>query len=579
MRESSESRIQEGRDELCAWERARPRNFFEADGNIQRVLEQHLGERYPAFVPLLSRVGSLAATRMDELARLCNRDENLPVLRSWNGVGERVEEIVFNAAHHELGGHFWGSSALALLKEPGHELVSGGLIYLMDHNGEAGHACPVACTAGLIKLLQRVGSEEQRSFLLPSLLDPDYATRLHASQFITEVQGGSDVGANDCVARPDPSFPGRFRVSGEKWFCSVADASLFVVTARLPEAAEGTAGLGLFLVPRLVDGRPNGFTIRRLKYKLGTRSMASGEIDFDRALAEPIGALDSGFKNLIGIVLDTSRVHNGLAAAGVMRRAFVEAQTFARHRRAFDRPILDFPAIQATLARMKVMTQAAVATTFRILALSDRLARQPDQPGAAELRAARRTQVNINKYWTAVACTTVVRDGIEVLGGNGTIEEFSVLPRLYRDAIVLESWEGTHNTLCAQVLRDFRQRGLHRPWLAELRAAIEGVTQESLRDHRARAASLLEEVGRRIERIAGAEPAFAERHIRFVVDRMCIVAAFVALLLELEWELGQGIDSDKAGVVDAFRLLLVDPRDPMESEGAGELQRWVSSTL
>ncbi len=172
-----------------------------------------------------------------------------------------------------------------------------------------------------------------------------------------------------------------------------------------------------------------------------------------------------------------------------------------------------------------------------------------------------------------------MRDGIEVLGGNGTIEEFSVLPRLYRDAIVLESWEGTHNTLCAQVLRDFRQRNLHRPWLAELRAALEGVTQESLRDHRARAAALLEEVARRIERVAGAEPAFAERHIRFVVDRMCVAAAFVALLLELEWDLAQGWGSDKAQVVEGFRMLHLDPTDPMESEGASELQRFISSTI
>jgi alkylation response protein AidB-like acyl-CoA dehydrogenase len=579
MRETPENRILRGRDELCAWERARPRNFFESDENLQRVLEHHLGERYPAFVPLLSRVGSLAATRMDELARLCNRDENLPVLRRWNGVGEAVEEVIFHAAHHELGGHFWGSGALTLLKEPGHETISGGLIYLMDHNGEAGHACPLACTAGLIKLIQRVGSEEQRSFLLPSLYEPDYAARLHASQFITEVQGGSDVGANDCLAVPDESIPGRYRVSGEKWFCSVADASLFVVTARLSGSPAGTPGLGLFLVPRLVDGRPNGFAIRRLKYKLGTRSMASGEIDFDRALAEPIGSLDQGFKNLIGIVLDTSRLHNAVAAAGVMRRALLEAHTFARHRRAFDRPILEYPAIQATLARMKASTHAAVANTFRILALGDRLARQPDVPGAAELRAARRTHVNINKYSTSVACTAAVRDGIEVLGGNGTIEEFSVLPRLYRDSIVLESWEGTHNTLCAQVLRDFRQRGLHRPWLAELRGALEGIANPSLRDHRARAASLLDEVGRRIERVAGSEPWFAERHIRFVVDRMCATASFVALLLELEWELAQGIDSDKAGVVETFRLLQIDPKDPMESDAPGELQRWVSSTL
>ena len=446
------------------------------------------------------------------------------------------------------------------------------LAYLIVHNGEAGHGCPVACTAGAIKLLQRVGSEEQRERYLPGLLDTDYSRRLHAAQFVTEVQGGSDVGVNDGVAVPDPDRSGWFRITGEKWFCSVIDARLFVMTARPEGAGKGTPGLGLFLVPRLVDGTLNNFSVRRLKYKLGTRSMASAEVDFDGALGEPVGRLDQGFKNLVGIVLDTSRVHNAVAATACMRRAYIEARTFAKHRVAFDRPIIEHAMVQERLARMKVLNDAALATTFRVLAMTDRVA----LPGTeADLVDARRTHVNLNKYWTALRCTEVVRDGIEVLGGNGTIEEFTVLPRLYRDAIVLESWEGTHNTLCAQVLRDFATRGLQRPWLAEVERSLSTVGHDNLKPDRQRAATLLKDVSDRIERLLSGDAAWASRHIRHVVDRMCLLNGYVSLLLELDWELSNGIASEKAIVVDLFRKLFVERVDPMEDDDLAEDYRRV----
>jgi alkylation response protein AidB-like acyl-CoA dehydrogenase len=569
------SRIVEGREDLIAWERSKPRNFFASDGNFQAVLRTRLGPRYAALEPELSRTGGLVATRGDELARLCNRDENLPVLRSWDGLGRRIDEVVFNAAHHELGAIFWGSGALAVLGEPQSELRSGALIYLLDHLGEAGHACPMACSAGLIKLLQRVGSEEQRRRYLPGLLERDYARRLYASQFVTEVQGGSDVGSNDCRAEPDPRRPGWYRLSGEKWFCSVIDAPLFVMTARVPGGKSGTAGLGLFLVPRQLDGELNGLAVRRLKYKLGTRSMASGEADFTGALAEPLGPIDQGFKNLIGIVLDTSRVQNAVAAAAAMRRAYLEAQTFATHRRAFGRRILEFPAVQRTLARMRVLGCAALASTFRILALTEKLAASPGR----ELADARRMHVNINKYGTAVACTDVVRSGIEVLGGNGTIEDFSVLPRLYRDSMVLESWEGTHNTLCAQILRDSSQRGLHRAWLAEVGTGLEALQRPELEEHRAIALRLHGEVRERLVRLLGNGPELAERHIRLVVDRMHVLASYLALLEELQAELERGPAAEKADLVEVYRRLQVEPVDPLESADLGELERRISARL
>jgi acyl-CoA dehydrogenase len=573
-----QSHIDIGRSHLAEWEQSKPRNYLETDRNLQNLLWMHLGEeRCQRHWELLRRTGELAAGPMDELARESNRDENLPYLRRHDGVGRQTEEVVFHPTYHQLGALVWSTGVLWALREPAGEVLCGALAYLIDHNGEAGHACPVACTAGLIKLLRQVGTQEQRDRYLPQLTETDYSKRLHAAQFVTEVQGGSDVGINACRAIPDPDRPGMFRVSGEKWFCSVMDAQLFVMTARPEGGGDGTAGLGLFLVPRFVDGAPNNFTIRRLKYKLGTRSLATGEADFDGALAEPLGLLHRGFKNLISIVLDTSRVHNAVAACGAMRRAYIEAQTFARHRVAFGLPIIEHPMVQERLARMKVLTAAALSTTFRILALSDRLERA-DEPDA-DLVAARRTHVNINKYWTAINCTSVVRDGIEVLGGNGTIEELSVLPRLYRDAIVVESWEGTHNTLCAQILRDFAKRGLHRPWLKEVRMAVQGLSHASLGAHRERAESLYRDVANRIDRLLGGGEEYATRHIRHVVDHMCTLNSYVSLLTELDWELAHDIESDKPAIVDLYRLLQVERVDPMERDELGELYQQVIAAL
>ena len=550
------------RADFAAWRSAAAGNPFDGDPFFRRLLRRHLGGRYGEWEQRLRRAAEAAGPALDALVLEASRDENLPALRRHDAHGRRTEEVAFHPAYHEVGRIFWRSGVLSALAAPGSELASGAIAYLLAQNGEAGHACPVACTAGAILLLQRVGTEDQRRRWLPRLLEVDYDKALRAAQFVTEVQGGSDVGANACLATPEPGRPGWWRIRGEKWFCSVADAGLFVVSARPEGAPPGTKGLGLFLVPRTVDGRPNGFALRRLKWKLGTRSMATGEIELEGALAESIGTLDDGFRNLVGIVLDTSRVHNAVAIAGVMRRAFVEARAYARNRCAFGRRVAGFPPVQETLARMRLRTAAALCTTFRILAQGDRLA----AGAGGGLAAARRVDVMVNKYWTACAGTLAVRDGIEVLGGNGTIEDFSVLPRLYRDAMVLESWEGTHNTLCAQVLRDFATRGMQHAWLGELEREIALVVRPELASGTGRARELHLEVSGRIARLLASEPEAAAAQVRHVVDRMCRLADWAALLAQAGWELQGGEGGEVLDLLELYRLTWLDPVDPQAPE-------------
>jgi acyl-CoA dehydrogenase len=350
-------------------------------------------------------------------------------------------DVEFDPAYHRAGLAVWASG---IVGAPAREQAS--LFYALAHAGEGGHACPVVCTAGLVRALRTTASEELRERFLPPLLETDYDRAQRGAQFLTERHGGSDVGANRVEAVPDGDV---WRLHGEKWFCSVADADQFVVTARPRGAPDGTRGIGCFLVPR--EG--GGFRIRRLKDKLGTRALATGEIEFEGAVGYPLGPLEDGFKTAVG-VLNTSRWLNAVGSAGLMRRAYLVASEFAAEREAFGGPILRFPLVRENLAVMRSEEAAALASTMH---LTELVARIDDGSAGEDDVVWHRLLVNANKFVTSIAATKVVRRGIETLGGNGTIEDFSPLPRLWRDAIVFESWEGTHNVLCAQALRDLER--------------------------------------------------------------------------------------------------------------------------
>ncbi|HLA44158.1 MAG TPA: acyl-CoA dehydrogenase family protein, partial [Aggregatilineales bacterium] len=480
-----------GRSALQEWESSKPDNFFSADRNLQRVLRHYLSdEAYSDFEKTLVDLGEKAATILDETAKLEDHIGNHPLLNRWTGIGERIEEIEFHPGHDLAGRIIWESGVMALQAEAGNSVKQAALIYLLTHNGEASHMCSLACTSGMIRALQQAGSDELKAKFLPPLLDRNYEKKHHAAQFLTEVQGGSDVGANAVIAHD--TGDGSWRISGEKWFCSNINADQFLMTARPEGAADGTKGLGMFLVPRqLDDGSTNGFYIRRLKDKLGTRTLASAEVDFVDAVAYPIGALDRGFKNVVELVLNTSRLMNALSCAGFMRRAYLEAGSYACTREAFGAPIINYPLVQEALADMQSEAYAALASCFALAHLLDKI-----ETGKAsdDDEAAYRMFVNINKYITSIRATEMVHRAIEVLGGNGAIETFSILPRLYRDMVVLESWEGTHNVLCVQVWRDMLRYQLHEPFLRYIQSQLATVKTDELQA----AANLIQEAIQRV---------------------------------------------------------------------------------
>lgn len=483
-RQFSEDVIAQGRQQLADWERAQPDNYYTSDKHLCDVLAFYWGAaKLRTHEARLIKFGHEAATMVDQAVRRANEAHNLPRLERYNAVGERSEEVSHCADHHLAGKYIYGSGAMSVYAEPGHNVLALALFYLSSYNGEAGHNCPLACTAGVIKTLQQVGSEELRAQCLPRLLDENYETRFHGAQFLTEVQGGSDVGANACTATPLDAAKNLWLINGEKWFCSNVTADLALLTARPMGAANGTKGLGLFLAPRkLDDGQPNGMYIRRLKDKLGTKSLATAEADFRDCVAYQIGEPGRGFQQAMDYVINTSRLYNAVGSTAAARRAYVIAWTYAQQRRAFGQPISQFPLVQETLAEMRCDVMAMTSGTFYLAHLRDLI--ELGQANEADQQFFR-FAVNLNKYHTSIAATDLIRRGIEVLGGNGAMENFSVLPRLLRDCVIFEAWEGAHGTLLAQAARDVQRQDLHEPFctrLAELFGALEGAAFAELRE-------------------------------------------------------------------------------------------------
>lgn len=537
--------ITRGRAQLRAWEQGKTNNFFTADANLQFVLRRYLGEHFTDFEPKLIAFGAQTATLINEAAQVEDRIGNHPRLQRWSGMGERVESVEFHPNHDQIGQLIWQFGLMAMQREPGNTVAQMGLYYLLGHNGEGGHLCSLACTSGLIRALQQVADESVRArFLLP-LLNPDYATMQHGAQFLTEIQGGSDVGANAVTA--SDAGDGTWRINGEKWFCSNVNADQFLMTARPVDAPAGTKGLGLFLVPRrLDDGTTNGFYIRRLKDKLGTRTLASAELDFRDAVAYPVGALDRGFKNVVELVLNTSRLMNAIGCTSAMRRAWLEAGSYACFREVFGQPIITYPLVQEAIADLLSETYAAVASSFYLASLLDKIetgqATEDDQ-------AVYRLLVNVNKYLTSIHATEMIHRAIEVLGGNGAIESFSVLPRLYRDALVFESWEGTHNVLSLQVLRDIARYGIYAPFARAIQKHLDTA-------HDGKYVRVVQNAMEKIEfllgRLAAGNEHYAQAHARRLVDHIGHVAQAALLLAEASWEQDQGLPTLKPDALAHF---------------------------
>lgn len=442
-------------DDFGWWRECQPNTFYKSDDELARSLMFYCRdkEKLAEYQDRLIQFGAEAASILNEAAEISNQPENLPTLSEGHD-----EPVRYHQSYHEIGMRLYRTGVMKLFSRPSHNVLGMGFLHLLSMNGESGHACPFACTAGVIKVLSAVGSPDQQKRYLPHLLETDYRKVYHGAQYLTESHGGSDVGANRTIAEKDAGSENSWFITGEKWFCSNVTAHLAVLTARPLGAPEGTRGLGLFLLlQRSQTGKANGIEIIRLKDKLGTKSLATAEIVLKRAGAEALGPIDRGFQNMMRHVIDTSRLSNCMFASGAARRACLTANLFVDHRMAFGKRVGEFPLVHHTLEFMKAKSLAIMSGCFCLTRMLDDLESDSGDRVSARLY---RTLLNLSKYRTSVMAREIVLAGIECLGGNGTIESFSIMPRLLRDCVIYESWEGPHNVLIAQTFRDFRKDSL-----------------------------------------------------------------------------------------------------------------------
>jgi putative acyl-CoA dehydrogenase len=422
-------------------------NLFDTDPVLQEALRREGGE---LAVPRVRAFGAaLGTAEVIEAGRLAN--VHPPELVLFDRGGQRIDEVRFHPAYHQMfalgAEHGVHNVAWTGESEHGH-VVHTALEFLLGQI-EGGVCCPLTMTYAVVPTLrvQPELSEVWEPRLLSSSYDPRMLPAGHKrgatmGMAMTEKQGGSDIRANTTQAHPieaaGPAQP--YRLRGHKWFCSAPMCDAFLTLAHTPK------GLSCFFVPRwLPDETRNPFYLQRLKDKLGNRSNASSEIEYNDTVGWMVGDEGRGVRTIVEMVHHT-RLDCTLAAAGLMRQALVQALHHAEHRVAFGRRLIEQPLMRNVLADLALESEAATQLAFWVAGTYDRGERDPNA------RTLARVGVAIAKYWNNKRCPPVVVEAMEALGGAGYVEE-SMMPRLYREAPLNGIWEGSGNVICLDVLR------------------------------------------------------------------------------------------------------------------------------
>jgi acyl-CoA dehydrogenase len=438
------------------WIPERPtESYWSASADFRALCKRKLtADAWAWAEPQLEAMGEQAAREVAYLAQIADRET--PRLVTHDARGERISRVEYHPAYREMERIAYGSNMIGM-KYQTHEHSSsatfvGFAIGYLFAMAECGLYCPACMTDGVARVLTRHGTHEQVMRVVPHLTSSDPRTLWTGGMFLTERAGGSDVGANETVAKKDAN--GVWRLTGHKWFCSNVDAEAVLVTARVN--GEGTRGLRTFLL----ETRDNpGFIIERLKDKLGVRSMATGEVTLREARAEEVGSFGA-----MTDMLNLSRLYNSVAAVAVIGRAVYEARHYIERRQAFGRPVIEFPLAQETFFDIEAEHIGALLLTFETVEMLGR-ADAGDEEAARLLRIL----TPIAKAMTGKLAVPCVSEAMELLGGNGYIEE-SPMPRLLRDAQVLPIWEGTTNILVLDAVRVMHKDGAHELLLSRIRS-------------------------------------------------------------------------------------------------------------
>ena len=418
-------------------------DVYTSDRALTEAVERHvapglLDEAREELSELGRSAGSAQAQEWGTQA-----NENPPKLRTHDRYGNRIDEVDFHPAWHRLLGHGVTSGLTNAWGRPGgHVRRAAG--FLVWTQAEPGHGCPLSMTHAAVPALRtdpalaaewepKLTSQIYQEDLRPAADKPGVLFGMG----MTEKQGGSDVRANTTRAEP-VGGDGEYLLTGHKWFCSAPMSDGFLVLAQAAE------GLTCFLVPRiLADGTRNVFRIQRLKEKLGNRSNASSEVEFDGTWARRVGDEGRGVRTIIEMVAAT-RLDCVLGSAALMRQSVAQAVHHSVYRSTFGGPLIDKPLMRNVLADLALESEAATALGLRLAAAYD--------ADTEEERAFLRLAVPAAKYWVTKRCTPTVAESLECLGGNGYVEE-SGMPRLLRESPLNSIWEGSGNVQALDLLR------------------------------------------------------------------------------------------------------------------------------
>jgi len=430
----------------------------EVTNQVPPLVDADLAD-YPVLLEALEREGAgWASGELRELGRLAGSSDmqhagelaerHPPVLRTHDRYGHRIDEVEFDPSWHRLmtaavdhGLHAapWADP------RPGAHVARAAKVFVWGAT-DAGHLCPVSMTYAAVPALRAAPAlaASYEPLLTASVYDyglrvPSTKRGLIAGMSMTEKQGGSDVRANTTTATPRGD--GAYALTGHKWFTSAPMSDFFLTLAHAP------GGLSCFFVPRVLpDGSRNAIRLQRLKDKLGNRSNASSEIEYDEALGWLVGEEGRGVPTIIEMV-NMTRLDCTIASATMMRLGAMYAAHHASYRRAFGARLVEQPLMANVLADLAIEAEAAALVAMRLAGAVDRAVR-----GDAQEALFRRAGLAVSKYWVCKRAPVHAGEALECLGGNGYVEE-SGMPRLYREAPLPSIWEGSGNVAALDTLR------------------------------------------------------------------------------------------------------------------------------
>ena len=496
-------------------------NFYESDKILKNYLERAvLTESLDYMNDKLEALGMKAASLMDVLSQ--DADKYGPKLSKRTPYGEDIDRIDFHpsywllleiAANSEMFHVKYDPELRKKLSSDRHQLgFAAGQIYAMS---ELGQYCPLCMTDGAAYIIDRYCSKEDKDRLLPKLSSPEAKDFYTGAMFLTEKAGGSDVGANRAKAvRSDSNY---HTIIGEKWFCSNANADVMMVLARTDTIMKGTKGLSLFLVEKILEnGEKNSMEIVRLKDKMGVRSMATAEILLQGTKGKLIGEEGNGFK-IMAEMINMSRLYNAVAAVAAMRRGIAEAWQYLSFRTTFGKTVTNHALIRDNFYELGSKYVAGFLLVWRTIRAMDAA-----ENGDEDEKRLMRILIPMAKWWTAEQSVYTVRACMELIGGNGYIEDF-IMPKLFRDVNVLPIWEGSGNIIVLDILRAIKKTDA----LDLLIEEIQSVSDKKMDTELNKLLSLIDD-------LEGEEQDTVETSCKYLFDRLIHIYQLALIKKEMD---------------------------------------------